>query len=265
RNNRLIVEMVFQGLEQRAALSAWQGLADFVAASPQDFEEASPRLALVLPARNFWDPTYLKANLPGAITNDDRPGADSRNWWWTGDGEQAWRYWHGFSSAWLPATLLRGDGPARLAQSWFSASRHWSTALHFNKGLAGASQATLAASRDTAINPEVLDAFALAIISGDGPSGGPGLPEPDFAVARKDAVSIQTAMFELRKAAPNAGCYLSEMDYFNPDWRQACWGANWDRLSRIKRRYDSAGLFIVHHGVGSEAWSNDGFVPAKST
>ncbi|WP_374574774.1 FAD-binding protein [Phenylobacterium sp.] len=263
-DNRLIVEMVFQGLDREAAVSAWQGLAEFVAASPQDFEEVSPRLAVVLPARNFWDAAYLKANLPGAITSDDRPGADPGNWWWTGDGAQAWRCWHGFSSAWLPTTLLRGDGPARLARSWFAASRHWSTALHFNKGLAGASKATLAASRDTAINPEVLDAFALAIIAGDGPSGGAGLPEPDLVKARKDAVSIRTAMTELRTAAPDAGCYLSEMDYFNPDWRRACWGANWDRLSRIKRRYDPDGLFIVHHGVGSEAWSEDGFARART-
>jgi Berberine and berberine like len=31
------------------------------------------------------------------------------------------------------------------------------------------------------------------------------------------------------------------------------------RLLRIKRRYDPDGLFTVHHGVGSEGWSDDGF------
>jgi hypothetical protein len=32
-------------------------------------------------------------------------------------------------------------------------------------------------------------------------------------------------------------------------------------LAAVKQRYDPAGLFTVHHGVGSEGWSEDGFVP----
>jgi len=28
---------------------------------------------------------------------------------------------------------------------------------------------------------------------------------------------------------------------------------------RVKQRYDPDGVFTVHHGVGSEAWSADGF------
>jgi hypothetical protein len=27
----------------------------------------------------------------------------------------------------------------------------------------------------------------------------------------------------------------------------------------VKKEYDPNGLFFVHHGVGSEEWSNDGF------
>jgi len=27
----------------------------------------------------------------------------------------------------------------------------------------------------------------------------------------------------------------------------------------VKRKYDPDGLFFVHHGVGSEEWSADGF------
>jgi hypothetical protein len=27
----------------------------------------------------------------------------------------------------------------------------------------------------------------------------------------------------------------------------------------VKKKYDPAGLFFVHHGVGSEEWSTDGF------
>jgi hypothetical protein len=32
----------------------------------------------------------------------------------------------------------------------------------------------------------------------------------------------------------------------------------------MKRRYDPAGLFFVHHGVGSEQWSADGFTRVRT-
>jgi hypothetical protein len=62
------------------------------------------------------------------------------------------------------------------------------------------------------------------------------------------------------KVAPRAGSYVAESDFFEPDWQRSFWGANYPRLAEVKRKYDPAGLFCVHHGVGSEAWSADGFV-----
>jgi len=58
--------------------------------------------------------------------------------------------------------------------------------------------------------------------------------------------------------APGAGSYVSESNFFE-EWRDAYWGANDPRLLAIKDRYDPDGLFFVHHGVGSERWSADGF------
>jgi FAD/FMN-containing dehydrogenase len=77
--------------------------------------------------------------------------------------------------------------------------------------------------------------------------------------ARADAARIGKAMAELTKVAPGAGAYVSESDYFQRDWQAAYWGANYPRLLAAKRQYDPEGLFFVHHGVGSEAWSADGF------
>ena len=71
---------------------------------------------------------------------------------------------------------------------------------------------------------------------------------------------VDAAIAPLRQVAPNAGSYVSESNYFNANWAQAFWGANYPKLRAVKAKYDPDGLFIVHHGVGSEGWSDDGFV-----
>ncbi len=79
-------------------------------------------------------------------------------------------------------SLLQADRQQQLADALFAGSRHWPVSLHFNKGLAGAPAEAIASARDTAINPAVLDAFALAIIAGGGPPAYPGIPghQPDL-------------------------------------------------------------------------------------
>jgi FAD/FMN-containing dehydrogenase len=260
-DNQLIVEMVFQGLDVDAAKAAWSDLAAFVAASPEAFQAPEPAV-IALPARHFWDEAFFTRYAPAAITKDDRPDGRANAFWWAGDGEQAGAFWSGYTSAWLPAGLLKDSAGPALAEAWFAASRDWPVAFHFNKGLAGAPPSAIAASRDTAMNPQVLDAFALAIIASHGPAAFKGMPGPNLAEARGEAARIQAATAALRKAAPDAGNYMSECDYFRADWRKASWGEHWARLDQIKKRYDPAGLFVVHHGVGSEAWSADGFTRA---
>jgi hypothetical protein len=106
-----------------------------------------------------------------------------------------------------------------------------------------------------------LDAFALAIIAGGGPPAYPGIPghEPDLKIARKQADEIKKSMDELRKIVPEPGSYLSESNFFERSWQRSFWGTNYPRLRAVKAKYDPMGLFFVHHGVGSEDWSPDGF------
>jgi FAD/FMN-containing dehydrogenase len=133
--------------------------------------------------------------------------------------------------------------------------------LHVNKGLAGAPAEVVDAARNTATNPAVLDAFALLISAAEGPPAYPGIPghEPDLAAARRHADAIDGAMGEVLKLLPNAGSYVAEGDFFEEAWRESFWGPNYARLLAVKDRYDPDGLFVVHHGVGSERWSADGF------
>ena len=85
--------------------------------------------------------------------------------------------------------------------------------------------------------------------------GQPGWPTP----AQWD---VGGQLIEVR--SPLATCaqlfsYLKEADFFEPAWQESFWGPNYGRLLAIKDRYDPDGLFFVHHGVGSERWSPDGF------
>jgi FAD/FMN-containing dehydrogenase len=256
-DNRLKVSMVFQGLTEDQARAAWKPLLDFVSANSVDYEGQDSFTVAAIPARSFWDADVLR-RVPGAIVSDPRLDAAPTDFWWTGDGETAGGFWSAFTSAWMPASLLV-QNRAGLIDAWFAASRLWSVAFHFNKGLAGAPEPAIAASRETSTNPDMLEAFALAIIARAGEPAFAGMAEPNLVLNRFLAARVQASMKALRVAAPDSGAYVNECDYFQDNWQRAFWGPNYPRLARIKRRYDPDGLFTVHHGVGSEAWSADGF------
>jgi FAD/FMN-containing dehydrogenase len=65
-----------------------------------------------------------------------------------------------------------------------------------------------------------------------------------YAVAARTAEDVSAAV---------------ESNFFEPEWQSAFWGANYERLLAVKQSYDPDGLFFVHHGVGSEQWSTNGF------
>jgi FAD/FMN-containing dehydrogenase len=258
--NTLELSLVSQGLSEAEANHVWAPFLAWIAASPQDYAITDEISIGARPAQLWWDSAYHRAH-GDSMLFDPRPGASPHNAWWRGDREQVSAFLYGYDSIWLPQALL-DDGPRdALARALFDASRAKDVQLHFNKGLAGAPDAIIAAARDTAMNPDVLSAFALAIIADGGPPpylNVPGFPYDDRA-AHADAAAIARATSVLRALAPDGGSYVSESNYFNDNWRVAFWGPHYERLRAIKRRYDPDGMFIVHHGVGSEDWSADGF------
>jgi FAD/FMN-containing dehydrogenase len=254
-DNTLEISMASQGVEQDQLYQIWKPFMDWMKASAQDFTVTHP-FAYAVPARTFWD----VENNPSMV-HDTRPGSPKQHCWWRGDQGQVGAFLHGYDSLWLPAALLAPNTRQRFVDALFAASRFKQVQLHLNKGLAGATPGALSAARQTATNPAVLTAFALAIIAdGEGPAY-PGMPRPaqNLTAAHADSRAIDRAAAELRKLVPDAGSYVSESNYFNPSWQHAYWGDNYPRLRAIKKRYDPDGLFFVHHGVGSEDWSPDGF------
>lgn len=250
---QLHLSMVCQGLDRAQAQAAWAPFLDWVRASG-DYTLKEPTI-MAVPARRFWDADFWDKAAPGIMARDGREGTPAHHVMWDGDRGQVGWYIHGYESTWLPAALLEEGAQARLVDSLCAAAREWWVELHFNKGLAGAPPEALAATRATATHPGVLDAFALAIIAGGGGPAYPGMPgaKVDEQEARRRANKIRSAMDALRKAAPGAGAYVSESDYFQQRWQDAYWGPNYPRLLRVKRRYDPDGLFTVRHGIGSEA------------
>jgi hypothetical protein len=259
--NSLGISMVSSGLSTDEARKAWQPFLDWISRRRGDYTIPESPIIASIPAQKWWDPPWWKENkLPDVFRQDSRAGADPHNVWWAGDaGQVAWTI-YGFESLWLPQSLLKAESRARLATALFDGSRYHGISLHFNKGLAGAPREAIDASRDTAMNPSVLDAFALAIVA-DAGGGYPGVRghEPDVRAARTSRAAVRNCMKPLRRLAPGGGAYLSESNFFDKDWQHSYWGSNHDRLAAVKRRYDPAGLFFVHNGVGSEAWSADGF------
>ena len=259
--NKLEIFMLFQGLNQRQAEEAWKPFRDWLAASPRDFTIEAPIRMAAVPARSFWNAAFLKMFAAGVVVTDDRPHAPAGNFYWAGDRDQVGQVLYAYRSAWLPVSLLQEKEQPRLVEALFESTRHSGMSLHFNKGLAGAPAEEIEAAKDTAINPAVLDAFALAICAASGPPAFPGVKghEPNLNAAGRAASSVTKSMDKLLEVVDEAGSYVSESDFFEPQWRRSFWGSNYPRLAAVKKKYDPEGLFTVHHGVGSEQWSADGF------
>jgi FAD/FMN-containing dehydrogenase len=285
-DNTLEIQMESHGFDGDEVKKIWQPFLDWVRRSSDAYSVKWPVTLGSIPARHRWDAQWWRENWPEivlprngnplralfddalvhlyqpAVAFDNRPGAGPHNMWWKGNSGECGIFWWGYESLWLPDSLLENDAQQqRLADALFAGSRYFGIGLHFNKGLAGAPPDAIALAKDTATNPAVLTAFALAIVAYGGPPAYPGIPgrEPSVEKGREAAKRIDQCVNHLRAVAPNGGAYVSESNYFEKGFQESYWGSNYPRLAQIKKKYDPDGLFFVHNGVGSEQWSRDGF------
>jgi len=255
-DNTLELGMSCAGFDSAQMAEIWRPFFDWVKARPQDLTVIEGFWTGAREARSQWDPSSR------GFIRDPRDGAPKHHVYNQGNESECGAFVYGYDSLWLPASLLDDSRQQGLAAALFAASRHQMVRLHINKGMAGAPPEVLAEVKQTATNPQLLDAFTLAIIGDiDETPAYPGFKRApmDMARARDTARRIDLAAAELRKIAPHSGSYVNECSFFNPSWQQDFWGKNYSKLRAIKKKYDPDGLFFVHHGVGSEEWSADGF------
>ena len=247
---KLSVTMVCHSLSQAQIEAVWRPFLAWIAERPADYRLASDPAFVALPGKSFWNPEVLRS-LPGLTLQDPRPGASPDNLFWTGNLGEAGQVLHAYQSAWLPKQLLEPARQPALVDALIAAADEWTVTLHVNKGLAGGTSEALAATAETAMIPQVLNAFALLICAAEGPPAWTGIPghEPDVADGRRDAAGVTRAMAPIRTLVPGAGAYVSEADYFQRDWKQAYWGEHYARLAQVKRKYDPNNLFHGHQTV----------------
>ncbi len=229
RNNSLQLSLVFEGITAKEAEEVWQPFRDWIERNGDTFSMKVN--SFQIPGDRMWNHAYLKEHVPSAIERDPRTDQPANQFWWAGDGEQVSTYWYAYQSRWVPLDLFEGANAKTFAASLFEASRHWSVALHFNKGQAGASAEAVQHGRETSMNPGVYKAAALIIVAASAPAF-PGVPghEPDNAEGEVARARVAAAMKFIRDVTPGAGSYVNEADYFEPNWQQEFWGENYQRL-----------------------------------
>ncbi|KAK7961172.1 hypothetical protein PG988_012386 [Apiospora saccharicola] len=103
---------------------------------------------------------------------------------------------------------------------------------------------------DNAVLPAWRDAALICLPKG---SWDPRAPAADMARRQVEAVTeVQNVMDAA--TGPGGGVYMNEVSYLLPDWRDAMYGVNYDRLLAVKRKYDPESVLYVLDGVGSDAW-----------
>ncbi|KAF2806523.1 FAD-binding domain-containing protein [Mytilinidion resinicola] len=78
------------------------------------------------------------------------------------------------------------------------------------------------------------------------------LNEAQQAIVEYDIDKVQTEAF--RQLVPASGAYLNEAYWNEPNFQQAFWGSNYERLLQIKKVVDPHDVFWCHVCVGSEGW-----------
>jgi FAD/FMN-containing dehydrogenase len=106
---------------------------------------------------------------------------------------------------------------------------------------------------ENAVLPAWRDAQAVCIANGFW----------NFEASVEENVALKQELVDVHApamdaATPGSGVYINEVDpLYKGDWKQAAFGANYDRLLQIKHKYDPERLLFGHMSVGSDEFRFD--------
>ncbi len=262
-DNTLGILLFYQGDKKNGVNETWLPMQQWIKQHSDAYTMDSTLWPI--PPKDLWNYDFWMKNHPEFIITNTLKNAAPKEFWYALNGHELYAYWYTYQSWRLPQKLFNDDNIQNLADIIFKSSRVAPIEFHINKGLAGASPEAIHRSKETSVSPAVFDTAGLVIIGAanntiyDGVKG----HEPDLKKAELATQKVNTAMKFFIDAAPNAGAYANEADYFQKNWQQAFWGANYAKLLSIKQKYDPTGLFYCHHCVGSEQWEDNGMCRVK--
>lgn len=237
----------------------WQPILAF--AEKDGFKFIEDPVIYETPAQKWWDLEYRQRMFPETIMLDQDSSNAGQRFFWNGDNGETNVFWAGYESAWLTTDLLEEGRMGAFIDVVVEAAREYRFAFHFQKGLAGANKKRLEEAANTPVHPSLLNSFALLLLAGAQQNVFDDIPghQLDEAGLREKATKIRKVYELFRGVEPNTGSYSAEMSFHEQNWQKMAWGHNYDQLLAIKYKYDPNGLFMGHHQVGSEFWTEDGF------
>ena len=106
-----------------------------------------------------------------------------------------------------------------------------------------------------AVNPAWRDAYLRLMVTGVNIDTSASSPRDALSAAAEWAEGNKEAVW--REWAPDAGAYINEVNSFTRDFQRVFYGDSYDRLIKIKEKYDPTTSLYVLSGVRSDAWDYD--------
>jgi len=139
------------------------------------------------------------------------------------------------------------DGPTRLSEVFKTLGPNQNTV--FIGCIVAGGQVARNEGIDSALNPSWRKALVhLSFIR----TWKTSTPFQEQAIIARNMTDVETPI--LAALEPDMGAYINEADPNEKRWQEVFWGENYDRLLRIKAKWDAEELFMCKPCIGSENW-----------
>ncbi|KAK4247470.1 hypothetical protein C7999DRAFT_41238 [Corynascus novoguineensis] len=186
-------------------------------------------------------------------------------------------FYAAYNATWGSDRILNSAGGVSVPSNRLLPRRNWEDPVRFNatfgvirahvetggRRLMGYHQAPRnRAGVDNAVNSAFRETVCMLILSarlpaapGNGTGGGRGPTDDEIRAASREL--REEIIAPLRKVAPESeggGAYLNEANIDEPEWQRTFYGVHYERLLRLKRKWDPKEVFYATTAVGSEGW-----------